>query len=452
MAIQIALYALLGFFIILIEIRRKKEIVFDMMSFFNLFFLLVYSIVPIILLYGGVEEYASSNLSHGVFYFGKSIFTPFIIILAYLLFLGGYYWSIPRSLVEDLRFEFLLKEETVLKIIPFLFVILFFALYVYIMQFGGFREAIAVAELYRNGKLDPPKFGFMMRFFQIDHFILYYTFFKVFLEKKSEYGSVYMIFFILAFAVFILISVLFNSRSYIILTLLGFYVIGAIYKNRYYLLGVTLSVLAAVLIIEYGDPFFLSFPTLYNEGFEAFAEEFLRAKEYESSIGFAGIVRNFSHPIVSLETALAIAGYSLEFNKFFELIVSLLNLIPQKLTGYTPPKSIMEVNTFYTYGMVGHPAILPGLLGNFAYSLGAIGVWAGSFFYGVQGGVLNELFLNIYRKYKGFIVFYYLFAFNYGFFVFKGDFIHGLKGNFLLIVSTLTLLLFSKIYKEKKYV
>ncbi len=452
MALQIAIYALLGFFIILVEIGRKKEVVFDMMSFFNLFFFLVYSVVPIILFIGGVEEYASSNLSNGVFYFGKSIFMPFIIFIAYLTFLGGYYWSIPRRLVSDLQFEFQLTEEMILKIIPFLFLILFFSLYVYIMQFGGLRETIAVAELYRNGKLDPPKYGFMMRFFQINHFILYYTFFKVFLEKTSKYKNIYLIFFLISLGVFALITVLFNSRSYIILTFLGFYVIAAIYKNRYYLLGVSLAILAAVLIIEYGDPFFLAFPALYNEGIEAFIEEFLRAKEHEYSIGFAGIVRNFSHPIVSLETALAIAGYSLEFNKFFELIVSLLNLIPQKLTGYTPPKSIMEINTFYTYGMVGHPAILPGLLGNFAYSLGAVGVWIGTFVYGIQGGVLNEIFLNVYKKYKGFVVFYYLFAFNYGFFLFKGDFIHGLKGNFLLIVSVLILLFFSKVYREKRYV
>ena len=86
MSFQIAIYLLLAVFIVLVELRRNKEVIFDMMTFFNLFFLLVYSIIPVILLTGGVKEYANANLYRGVFYFGKSISTPLIIFLAYLSF------------------------------------------------------------------------------------------------------------------------------------------------------------------------------------------------------------------------------------------------------------------------------------------------------------------------------------------------------------------------------
>ncbi len=451
MSFQIAIYLLLAVFIVLVELRRNKEVIFDMMTFFNLFFLLVYSIIPVILLLGGVKEYANANLYRGVFYFGKSISTPLIIFLAYLSFLGGYYWTYPRTVANSFHFDFRLKEDDIVKIFPFLFAVVIGAVFVYIEQFGGLRETIAVAELYRNGEYEPPKFAFVMRLFPLNTYILYYTFFKAFVQKNSRYQDKYFLFFILSFLIFSLIVVLFNSRSYIILTLGGLYVISAIYNNRYYLLSVTLTFMAAVIVVEYGDPFFSSIPSLYNDGLEAFLQKFIAAKEDEYSIGVAGVIKNFSHPIVSLETALAVAGYELEFNKFFEWIVAFLNLIPQKLTGFTPPKTIMDTNTFYTYGDANMASILPGLLGSFAYSLGVAGVWIGSFLYGLQGGVLNRVFLNVYQKYPGFIVFFYIFAFNYGYFVFDGDFVTKLKTHFLLFVAVGVLVFFTNIYREKEY-
>ena len=119
MLIQIAIYLILALFIILVELRRDKEILFDMMTFFNFFFLIVYSLIPTILLIGGVKEYANANLYRGVFYFGKHISTPLIVFLAYLSFLGGYYWSYPRNLVNLLHFDFKLNEDNIIKIFPF---------------------------------------------------------------------------------------------------------------------------------------------------------------------------------------------------------------------------------------------------------------------------------------------------------------------------------------------
>jgi hypothetical protein len=94
--------------------------------------------------------------------------------------------------------------------------------------------------------------------------------------------------------------------------------------------------------------------------------------------------------------------------------------------------------------------ILPGILGFFSYSFNVVGVFVGSFIYGLMGGYLYKLFIAFYQAKKVSIIYIYFIALTYGYFVFRGTPSATLIEKFMLLVVIFTILFFSKIVISNK--
>ncbi len=450
---SVFVYLILILIIFIVELNRKKYFTYDFMISFNFFFLISYALTPLIL--ASAEDpsvYFANDLTKGVYYYGDGK-TPFLILFSYLIFLAGYYNSYFRKTLPVFIIKPKFQESSFIKISPFLVAILLFFMVVYVMQFGGVRETIMAAEAYRSDEYEPPKFGFVQRFFPANIVLLYYSFFKAFLDEENEkYKTPYIILFLFSFAYFLFVFVLYNSRGYLITTLGGLYIIMSMVKRRYYFVQVLLLSIIAVAVIEIGDPLFYAIPELIDNGWESFVTAFLDlVKEGEREGGFALFISNFTHPIISLDLSLKVAGSEeVPFRYFSDFVIAVLSLLPDKLVGFKDPLSVSNINTILNIGEL-KGTVLVGILGFFAYSLGVAGIVIGMFFYGVLGGYLSKFFYENYKENKTVIVFAYFFIFYYGYFVFRGDPKITLGEVFILIFIIGVILLFSDIYVKKSF-
>ena len=446
---DIFIYLVLGLLIIYIEIKRDRYFTYDHLSIFNFFFLFSYVIAPIFIHIGGTRDFVNPNLYLGIHYVGGK-YTSLIILCSYIIFLLGYYMNNTRQRASNLGIDIRFSTKIVVIVIPIIFVLLAILLYIYISQFGGLRETIALAEDYRNGFIDPPPYAFVKRAFPINTVILFYSYYKSYLEKGEEYRKFFKIVFFISFMIFLFLGIIYNSRSFIIIIIGGLYIITSIYNKDYYIKFLLLGVIGGILVLQFGDPLFGSMSALLNYGYGAFIETFIDIMEHDVSQGFEGIIRNFSHPIVSLEMSLERSGVDIEFRYFVDFINALTSIFPKAIFGFERELSITQINTIYAYGD-SIDMVLPGMLASFSYSLGVIGVFIGMFIYGLIGGILSEIFKKLYINYKSSLVFIYILSFTYGSFVFRGDPKIEFQEIFMLTLIIITILTFSKIYSERQY-
>ncbi len=441
-------YILLGLTIIYVEFSRKRYFKIDHLTLFHGFFFLVYAFTPIAIMFIG-DEAVADDLVYGKYYLDKDPYIGALIYLSYLLFLAGYYWRYPRSFLNKIEFKLMLHQNSIISMMPFLYSGLIALLIIYIVSNGGLTQAIQNAELIRGGELEP-KYGFIVKLLKLNILLLYYFYYKLFLERDRHFKVEYITYFTLSFMIFLTHAALINSRGFILLTLVGIYVITVIYHRKLFIKFAIGSALFALLFIKYGDPLFRSTPDLVNYGFDTFVNT-LKEKIAIRDSKEGTIIANFAHPIVSLHVSLNVAGISEEFRYFVDYLYALMGLVPNSIAPFEDPKSVSALNTQLVFGEEISQT-LPGILALFAYSFSFVGILLGMFLYGVFGGVLSEFFKNIYEKYPGYIAFIYIISFSYGYFVFRGYPTVALNSQFMIILANLFLLMFSRIYIKKRSV
>ncbi len=435
------IYLLLGFIIIYVEITRERYFVIDHLTFFHFFFFLVYSFAPVALMFMGTDI-VPYDLAYGKFHLGKNPHMPYVILVAYLIFLSGYYWSAPRRAASNIYVEFKLSETALLSLIIIGYLFLILIMVVYIQSNGGLSRTISNAENFRSGTLIANK-PYLVKLFSLNQIFLYYTFFRVFLSDNPKHKKIFMALFALSVTIFFIRVALLNSRGFILLTGLGAYVIIAIHNKKYYFKYLMIAGVAGVLFLKYGDPLFRAIPDLANDGFDKFVTTFERRVEH-ANMQQGTVVSNFLHPIISLTTALSVAGDSVEYRYLTDFYGAIIGIMPNSLIGIEEPHLVQSVITKLLFA-VDQPIVLPGILATFTFSFGIIGIFVLLFLYGVYGGFLAEFFRNIYNRYNGSIVLIYLVSMSYGYFVFRGSPKNFLLGMFSPIVVIVLLLLFSKI-------
>ena len=445
------IYLLLGLLIIYIELTRKRFFVIDHIMIFHFFYFMVYSLTPIALMFYGTDI-LNIDLQLGKFYFNKNPFTAIIVFLGYLFFLLGFNLYKVGTIVSNFSIQLRISAKYWINLIFFAYLILFAALIIYVYGEGGLIRAIQNAELYRAGVIFA-KYGYLKHFFPLNTILLFYTYYKVFLEKNDQNIQIYKLFLLLSTVLFILFVALNNSRGFILAHILGLYVITAIYHRQYFAKYMLIIGLVGIFIIKYGDPLFYSIPMWVNHDFDLFMKAFDERIAYHNMVDH-NIFANFAHPIISLETSLALSGSQLEFRYFSDFGQALIALLPNKMFGIEDPQFVMVLNTEMTYGEK-ISIVLPGILALFSYSLHATGVFLGMFFYGILGRVLLEVFKTLYQQYQSSIIFIYMISFTYGYFVFRGSPRNALFDSFMMIVTIIVLLLLSHLKfhknKEKKF-
>jgi len=444
--IDLLLYFFLGLLIISFELGRKRYFIIDHITLFNFFFFLVYSFTPIALILEGTHL-INDDMPYGSEYFGNFEFTPIIVFGAYLFFLGGYIFTINQNAKYSIDFKTKFEIDLVVKVLPFLYLILFTFFYIYVSEFGGLMEAIEQAEAYRSGAITYHKFGFLQRFFSLNTILFYYLYFKVILQKEQKYRWIFITLFIVSIILSIMIMAVYSSRGFIIFELTGLYIITAMYYKNYFLKYLIPSLTVAFLIIKFGRPFMGSISDLVLYGFDAFWSGFtsrLDVIEQESQ----SIVSNFTHPIVSLEVSLQRSGVDVDLRYFMDIFYAFFSLLPNELLGIKDPQKLMELNSLLLQGQEVEE-ILPGVLGFFSYSLSIVGVLLGSFVYGVVGGILYKLFITFYKQYKSSLIYIYIISLSYGYFVFRGSPGNLLQEKFILLVVLFVIFFNSKIIIKK---
>jgi len=445
--LDLLLYFLLGLIIITFEVSRKKYFIIDHITMFNFFFFLVYSFTPISLILRGTSL-INDDMPYGVEYFGNNIFTSSIVFAAYLFYILGYvfksYEEEKHTLIYDTKF----KTSLVVKLLPFLYIFLFIILYVYVSEFGGLKRAIELSEAYRSGAIQFHRFAFVERFFPLNTILLYYLYYKVMLEKKKEYRFTLTLFFMLSILFSVLIMAIYSSRGFIIFEVAGLYVITAIYHRNYFFKYLIPAATVALLVILFGKPLFNSISDLVKYGFDAFLNGFLNRLEIINQEE-KSIISNFTHPIVSLECSLAHSGIDVDLRYFKDIFYAFFSLLPNELLGIKDPQLLMQLNTLLLQGQEVEQ-ILPGILGFFSYQLQVIGVFIGSFLYGMFGSYLYKLFIAFYKNTKSSIVFIYIITMSYGYFVFRGSPVNLLQEKFILIVVLGSIVLGSSFIFKKK--
>ncbi|MCH9813297.1 MAG: hypothetical protein K0U47_05065 [Epsilonproteobacteria bacterium] len=447
---EIFIYSFLGLIIIYYELNRKKYFKIDHITFFNFFFFLVYAFTPIALLIVG-SHLIMVDMPYGEEYFGKNFYTPLIVLISYLFFMGGF------SLVNTSQSEYQIdvqssfNEDKIYSLLPFAYLLLFLFVAIYIYEFGGLMKAIELAQAYRSGALAYHKFDFVQKFFPLNTLLLYYTFYKYFLEKKRKSRELILFYFLLSLSFVFLITVINNSRGFLIFQLSGLYVITAIYHKNYFLKYLLPTLITVFIVIKYGRPMFQSINFLFTDGWDAFIAAYIERIELKAEEG-KSIISNFTHPIVSLETSLVHSGYDVGLRYFRDIIDAFLLIIPNELFGIKEPEMLlMEQNTLLLQGR-DITVVLPGILGFFSYAGQVVGVFVGAFVYGVVGALLFNVFRTFYEKHNATVVFSYLFSLAYGYFVFRGVPAQVLNDSFIYLVVMAILLSSSKfqIYKVSK--
>jgi hypothetical protein len=320
-------------------------------------------------------------------------------------------------------------------------------MFVYTSEFGGLKGTIEQAKAYRSGAITYHKFGFVQRFFPLNSILLYYLFYKVVLEKSQQYRKI-LTFFLMISALFTLLTMaIYSSRGFVIFELVGLYILTAIYHKNYYLKYLIPSMLAAFVVIKYGNPITNSLSDFTKYGFEEFVNAVMSRVEVQAHEG-KSIISNFTHPIVSLEASLQLSGVSVEYRYFKDIWFAFLSLLPNQLLGIKDPQSLMQLNTLILQGKEVDQ-ILPGALGFFSYSLNVVGVFIGSFVYGIFGAYLYKLFIQFYKSSKTSLIYIYFITLTFGYFVFRGTPTNVVQEKFMLMVVLFLIFFFSKIVIKK---
>ncbi len=451
--VALFIYFLLGFSIFYYEINRKKYFYIDPITMFNFFYFLVYVIAPVGLLVIG-KHLILYDMTYGKFYFGKNMTTPYLVLFGYFAFIAGYE-SMMRYLLNtkatfnlDIKYS---EKRMVYTILIGNFILIFF-IYIYASEFGGLLKAIELAQAYRSGAIPWHKYDFVLRFLSINTILLYYTFYKVFLQKNCDYKNSYRVFFIISLSMMIVLTLLYDSRGYFIFQISGLYALMVIYHKNYYLKYMIPTVLFALIFIMYGRILFQSMEYFIKDGFNAFIAAFSQRVEQQAQ-GNTSIISYFTHAIVSLDASLVHAGYDFNLRYFRDISDAFVNIIPNQLLDIKQTDMrLMDVNTLILQGRAIN-IILPGILGYFVYAFQVPGIFIGMFINGAIGAILYKLFLRLFDIYKGSIVFFYILSLAYGYFAFRGVPDQVLNENFGLLVVVFILMVNAKvaIYTKKVF-
>ncbi|MEC4817422.1 MAG: hypothetical protein SAK29_29740, partial [Scytonema sp. PMC 1069.18] len=165
--------------------------------------------------------------------------------------------------------------------------------------------------------------------------------------------------------------------------------LGYVIRTKKFNLGLIVPLIYfAVLFILYGKAFFFSLTAL-PDGLSAVVESFIASlnDKSEESFDFYALVANFVYPVHSLDAAF---NNQYEIRLFVDFFYAFLDLLPDRLLGTEPPKSIGEYNTYFIVH-TNEYAIPPGFLAFGIYSMS----WTGLIIFCLAFGWLGRYLQTI---------------------------------------------------------
>lgn len=385
-----AAYLGLTLFILFLEFLRKKKVVFDFWSFFNLVFCLMYSLPAFLM---------SANLGvDGVEYSGGFKFNIndasvlIAIFVGYFSVLLGFRSASSPKIARKITISWR-SEQSILIVAIFLLLFSCISVQIYAAQFGGVMAAISKATFIRTAVAEGGTLVFFKHFMFLSFCASYLLAALIFYKNKKRIK--YKLLLYTAFVTSALCTVIgvtiTGGRAHLIIYFLTFYLVQTILNKKIpWFLTISL-LLPSILFVLYGKAFFFSLSGI-KDGFDTVRELFIAGMESQSenSEGFGDLVSNFSYQIYSLKAALD-ADYALRlFTDWYYAIVSFL---PERLFEIELPETLSTLNTRYIVGSIDF-MIPTGMFAFGIYSLSWPGLIIVCFTYGWIGCFLETIFYN----------------------------------------------------------
>lgn len=381
-------YLGLTLFIILIEIFRKKKVVFDFWSFFNFIFCLMYSI-PAFLMSANLGVKGVTNT--GGFKFNINDAQVLLaIFLGYFTILIGFRSASAQNNARKIILSWR-SEKMILKVAIFLLLFSCVSVQIYASQFGGVITAISKATFIRTAVAEGGILVFFKHFMFLSFCASYLLAALIFYQKRRKHKLFLYTAFVISVICTVIGVTITGGRAHLIIYFLTFYLVKVIVNNKVpWLLTISL-LLPSILFVLYGKAFFFSLSGI-KDGFDAVRELFVAGIESQSeqSEGFSNLVGNFSYQIYSLKAALS-TDYPQRL--FIDWYYGIVSFLPERLLNIQLPETISTLNTTYITG-TNEFKIPTGMFAFGIYSFSWPGLIVVCFAYGWIGSFLETICYN----------------------------------------------------------
>lgn len=434
-----AIYLLTAFVILFLELTRRKSSVIDFLSLFNLGYIMWY-VLPGFLIALDPNQALSGDWLNVIRYVGKAQ-SAIAVLVAYIFIFWGFHAKSAIKVAGRVNMESK-NSKAIFFIIVGLLSFCLFCLHVYASAQGGIVTAISQAIAVRSNTGDggAGEATLMLRFIGGNAFASYILAAYVFTDvrKQDKYLQVFLF---IASVVGSICSFLVRAgRLDVIFYLLGFYQI-VVQKTRKIPLGFSLAfTFFAALFLFYGKEFFGalgSIPDGWDAVQNSFTERLAEGDKNSTGFNLYSFMANFYYPIVSLDVAF---GEDYEMRWFKDLFDGFVSVLPDRLLGGEPPKTILYYNSVYISGAFDY-AIPTGLLAFAVYSLWWPGLILTCWIYGWIGGYL-QMFFNRHREKIFWMPFFYSIVSQNWVISQSTDPETFFQSNFIFLVSNFALLTF----------
>ncbi|MCL1467423.1 O-antigen polymerase [Argonema galeatum] len=384
--------ALIGF-ILFLEIFRKKETLFDFLSWFNVIFCLSYPF-PAFLLEANFNHKTIELMYDSRTIYTSDLQTTVAIFMGYLCVIVGFY---AKSATKYAKY-FSIQQNKDWKIILYAIGLLLFAclsIQIYGSQYGGVLVALTQTNLIRAGVVESGPLVFFKQFIFTSFFASYLLASILFIRKYKTLRIILLVIFAFSVVVAFVAATLSSGRIPLINYFLGFYLVSVVYSGKLSL-GITIPAIVGVfLFILYGKVLFFSL-TAIPRGLDAVIDTFTQAIQNDTSSGggLYSFMSNFVYPVHSLDSAFK-EVYEPRF--FVDWIYGLLSLIPSRVLngvlGIDLPPSAADWNSEFVLG-VRTTTVPPGVLAFGIYSMSWLGLILFCFVYGWVGRYLQSILIR----------------------------------------------------------
>ncbi|PSB04856.1 hypothetical protein [Merismopedia glauca] len=439
-----AIYLLLIFFILFLELTRRKSAIIDFLTLFNLGYLMWY-VFPAILIALEPNKALLGVWLNASQYTNKPQ-TALALFAAYIFIFLGFHAKSAQTLAQKIKIESRNSQLIFLFTVGLLSFCLL-CLYIYSSAFGGIIKAISQAIAVRSNTADGStgEATIMLRFIGGTAFASYLFAGYVFTDVRKQDKFIQVILFIISVIGAICSFLVRAGRLDVIFYLLGFYQIVVQKTKKIPLVFSLLFVFFTVMFLFYGKEFFGalgSIPDGWDAVERSFTERLAEGEKGDAGFDIYSFMANFYYPIISLDVAF---GKDYELRWFSDLYYGFISIIPDRLLGSEPPKTILYYNTVYISGAFDF-AIPTGLLAFAVYSLWWPGLIVTCWVYGWIGGYLQTVF-NRHREDVFWMPFFYSIVSQNWVVLQSSDPESYFQSNFIFLVSSLALLtLGAKIY------
>ncbi|MFB2918981.1 O-antigen polymerase [Aerosakkonema funiforme] len=383
-------------FIFLMEFVRKKDTLFDFLSWFNVIFCLSYPF-PAFLLEANFNQQAIEMMYDSRTRYTSNLQTTVAIFLGYLCVMVGFY---AKSATKYGKY-FSIQQNKDGKIILCAIGLLLFAclsIQIYGSQYGGVLVALTQTNLIRAGVVESGPLVFFKQFIFTSFFASYLLASIVFIRRPKKFRIILLVIFAFSVVVAFVAATLSSGRIPLINYFLGFYLVSVVYRGKLSLSITIPAMIGVFLFILYGKVLFFSL-TAIPRGLDAVIETFTQAIQNDTSSGggLYSLMGNFVYPVHSLDSAFKEVY---EPRLFVDWIYGFMALIPSRildgLFGIEVPPTTSDLNSEFVLE-VRTTTIPPGVLAFSIYSMSWFGLIIFCFLYGWFGRYLQSILLRYIR-------------------------------------------------------